>query len=50
MFAVQTWLAQTPEQAKKSGTPGYMGAGMACEASHHNIKYQPRFELTHDLS
>ncbi|KAF6222922.1 hypothetical protein HO133_000973 [Letharia lupina] len=29
VFAVQTWLAQTPEQAKKSGTPGYMGAGMA---------------------
>ncbi|KAM0804974.1 hypothetical protein BDR22DRAFT_833001 [Usnea florida] len=29
VFAVQTWLAQTPEQAHKSGTPGYMGAAMA---------------------
>lgn len=37
VFAVQTWLAQTPEQAKKSGTPGYMGAGMARTEFHHNI-------------
>lgn len=29
VFAVQTWLAQTPEQANKSGTPGWMSAGMA---------------------
>ena len=29
VFAVQTWLAQTPDQAKKAGTPGYVAAGMA---------------------
>ncbi|KAL2042918.1 hypothetical protein N7G274_003976 [Stereocaulon virgatum] len=29
VFAVQTWLAQTPEQAKKASTPGYLSAGMA---------------------
>ena len=34
VFAVQTWLAQTPEQAKKAGTPGYLAAGMACMLSH----------------
>ena len=33
VFAVQTWLAQTPEQAKKAGTPGYLSAAMACELS-----------------
>lgn len=33
VFAVQTWLAQTPEQAKKAGTPGYLSAAMACEPS-----------------
>ena len=37
VFAVQTWLSQTPEQAHKSGTPGYMGAGMAREDSHFMI-------------
>lgn len=41
VFAVQTWLAQTPEQAKKSGTPGYMGAGMACEDSYYDVKLLP---------
>jgi len=29
VFAVQTWLAQTPEQAKHAGTPAYLAAGMA---------------------
>ena len=29
VFAVQTWLAQTPDQARKAGTPGYLAAGMA---------------------
>jgi len=29
VFAVQTWLAQTPEQARNAGTPGYLAAGMA---------------------
>ena len=33
VFAVQTWLAQTPEQAKKAGTPGYLSAAMACKLS-----------------
>ncbi|KAK0509893.1 hypothetical protein JMJ35_007287 [Cladonia borealis] len=36
VFAVQTWLAQTPEQAKKAGTPGYLSAAMACEPSMPN--------------
>lgn len=35
VFAVQTWLAQTPEQAKKAGTPGYLSAAMACELSYN---------------
>ena len=35
VFAVQTWLAQTPEQAKKAGTPGYLSAAMACELLYH---------------
>lgn len=35
VFAVQTWLAQTPEQAKKAGTPGYLSAAMACELSYY---------------
>ena len=39
VFAVQTWLAQTPEQAHKSGTPGYMGAGMACEDPYFMILF-----------
>ena len=37
VFAVQTWLAQTPEQAKKAGTPGYLSAAMACEPSMPNL-------------
>lgn len=35
VFAVQTWLAQTPEQAKKAGTPGYLSAAMACELTYY---------------
>jgi len=29
VFATQTWLAETPEQAKKAGTPSYLGIGMS---------------------
>ena len=35
VFAVQTWLAQTPEQAKKASTPGYLSAAMACELPYN---------------
>ena len=31
MFSLQTWLAETPEQARKGGTPGYISVGMACK-------------------
>lgn len=31
VFSLQTWLAETPEQARKGGTPGYISVGMACE-------------------
>ena len=50
VFAVQTWLAQTPEQAKKSGTPGYMGAGMARKHSHHDARIPDCLELILDFS
>lgn len=30
VFALQTWLAETPEQKRTSGTPGYFSVGMAC--------------------
>ena len=33
VFAVQTWLAQTPEQARNVGTQGYLAAGMARKSS-----------------
>ena len=49
VFAVQTWLAQTPEQAKKSGTPGYMGAGMACKSLPHRAELQPLLMLISQL-
>ena len=39
VFAVQTWLAQTPEQAKKAGTPGYLSAGMACKPSPSTMSF-----------
>lgn len=29
VFAVQTWLAQSPDQAEKSGSPAWMSAAMA---------------------
>ena len=29
VFAVQTWLAETPDQAKKAGTPSYLSVGMS---------------------
>ena len=31
MFALQTWLAETPEQRKIATTPGYFSVGMACK-------------------
>lgn len=29
MFSLQNWLAETPEQSRKAGTPAYVGVGMA---------------------
>lgn len=29
VFALQTWLAGSPEQSRKSSTPGYLSVGMA---------------------
>ena len=29
VFAVQTWLAETPDQAKKAGTPSYLSVSMS---------------------
>lgn len=29
VFATQTWLAETPEQAGKAGTPSYLSIGMS---------------------
>ena len=29
VFAIQTWLAETPEQTRTSGTPSYLSVGMA---------------------
>ena len=29
-FALQTWLAETPEQKRTASSPGYFGVGMAC--------------------
>ncbi|KAA6408072.1 MAG: translation initiation factor [Lasallia pustulata] len=29
VFALQTWLAETPEQRKNASTPGYYSVGMA---------------------
>ena len=28
VFAVQTWLAETPEQRRTASTPGYFSVGM----------------------
>ena len=33
MFAVQSWLAETPAQKAKSSTPGYFGVAMACKSA-----------------
>ncbi|KAL8792611.1 MAG: hypothetical protein Q9195_004834 [Heterodermia aff. obscurata] len=32
VFAIQTWLAETPEQTRTSGTPSYLSVGMAAMA------------------
>jgi len=29
VFSLQSWLAETPEQAKTATTPGYFSVGMA---------------------
>ncbi|CAI6335822.1 unnamed protein product [Periconia digitata] len=31
VFAIQSWLAESPEQAKTSGTPAYFSVGMSCK-------------------
>lgn len=33
VFALQTYLAETPEQARKASTPSYISVGMACECA-----------------
>ena len=30
VFALQTWLAETPEQRRTTSTPGYFSVGMGC--------------------
>ena len=30
VFALQNWLAETPEQKRTAGSPGYISIGMAC--------------------
>jgi len=32
VMALQSWLAETPDQKKSSSTPGYFGVGMAVMA------------------
>ncbi|KAL8826788.1 MAG: hypothetical protein Q9191_003587 [Dirinaria sp. TL-2023a] len=32
VFAIQTWLAETPEQTRKAGTPSYLSVGMSLMA------------------
>jgi hypothetical protein len=32
VFSLQSWLAETPEQAKTATTPGYFSVGMACKS------------------
>ena len=29
VFAIQTWLAETPEQTRNAGTPSYLSVGMS---------------------
>lgn len=42
VFALQTWLAETPEQRKNASTPSYYSVGMACmlPLSIHNLVAQ----------
>ena len=32
VLSLQTWLAETPNQQRNSGTPGYFSVGMSCES------------------
>lgn len=41
VFSLQTWLAETPEQTRKAGTPGYLSVGMALMAIV--VTYLPLF-------
>ncbi|CAF9909378.1 MAG: Eukaryotic translation initiation factor eIF-1 [Heterodermia speciosa] len=41
VFAIQTWLAETPEQTRTSGTPSYLSVGMAVMAV--GVTYVPLF-------
>jgi hypothetical protein len=31
VFAIQSWLAESPEQRKTASTPAYFQVGMSCE-------------------
>lgn len=46
VFSIQNWLGETPEQAKKAGTPGYLSVGMSlmavmvvCSLNHLKIQF-----------
>ncbi|KAL2353826.1 hypothetical protein BJ546DRAFT_113646 [Cryomyces antarcticus] len=41
VFALQTWLAETPEQKKKASSPAYFGVGMAFMSIA--VAYMPMF-------
>lgn len=37
VFAIQSWLAETPEQAKTASTPAYFQVGMSGKTPSSNI-------------
>lgn len=41
LFAIQSWLAETPDQKKNATTPGYFSVGMALMALM--VGYMPYF-------
>jgi len=41
LFALQSWLAETPDQKAKASTPGWMGVGMSIMAA--GMTYLPLF-------
>ena len=43
-MALLNWLSESPYQAEKIGTPGYLSVGMACE--FHTGPFTKRKMLT----